>query len=202
MLDDKLKVDIADIGGRTLPYYFPDEKGCQSCHADNALGPVTEQLNVELDYLPAEPASGVFNQLEQMAAIGMFTAPIGDASALPRVTRPEDVTASLQERARSYLHGNCAHCHQPGGWTPPEMDMDLRYDVPLGAARICGVKTQFDTVYKQGKLRIDPGNPTGSSLYNRMVLLGAQRMPPVGTAWSDPLGDQLVFDWISGLTCE
>ena len=44
--------------------------------------------------------------------------------------------------ARAYLHGNCGHCHRPGGWTPPDLDMDLLFTTepelkwPLAMAKL------------------------------------------------------------------
>ena len=32
-----------------------------------------------------------------------------------RLVDPHDTTQTLDDRARSYLHANCAMCHHPGG---------------------------------------------------------------------------------------
>ena len=43
----------------------------------------------------------------------------------PALADPNDENASLDDRARAYLHTNCSGCHRPGG--PPGRNLDLRY---------------------------------------------------------------------------
>jgi hypothetical protein len=185
-------LDVA--GGTTLRYDFPDEQGCRACHGQFALGPRTDQMNYGVSY-----DGELLNQLEALASIGVFAqSDVPDPAQLPALPLPADATAPIDQRARSYLHGNCAHCHRPGGWAPPNMDMDLRITTPFEDARLCGVPRQFDTVYA-GDYRIAPGDLSESAVFNRMLLLDLGRMAPLGTNAIDPLVEPTVGAWIGGL---
>lgn len=196
-LDDDIEVVFElqdDTGAHPLRYYFPDEDGCQHCHSGVSLGPRTAQLNMDVMY---GQATG--NQLEAMAAVGLFSAPIPKSSDLPRLPDPFDATASLEDRARSYLHGNCAHCHRPGGWQPPELTLDLRLETPLAEAEICGVPKQYNLAPGTGDLRLDPGHPDNSMILGRMLVEDLRRMPSIGTFMVDEEGTGVVRDWIASL---
>lgn len=183
-----------ETGLRTLDYYFPDAKGCNYCHADESLGPRTDQLNVPLRY-----GDRLVNQLEAIAELGLFDRALGPVEALPALPNPSDPSASLEDRARSYLHGNCSHCHRPGGWTPPDMTLDLRFGLPLADMRACNERHQSDVAFGSGEYRIVPGKPGESVLWNRMNLEDLGRMPSIGTVWVDRDASQLVHAWISSL---
>ncbi|MBC8071358.1 MAG: hypothetical protein IAG13_23735, partial [Deltaproteobacteria bacterium] len=92
-------------------YLVPDQNACESCHArddvDRVLGPITHQLNV-----PGE--GGGENQLDLWASLGLFDTAPPPAAELPAFAVPSG-DGDLDARARAYLHGNCAHCHRPGG---------------------------------------------------------------------------------------
>lgn len=176
------------LGGEPVPWYFPGVDGCATCHLGGALGPVAAQLDTEYDYDGA-----VRSQLEEMARVGLLDTPSPQA-AQPLV-RPEDAAAPLQDRARSWLHANCAHCHRPDGWTPPEMTMDLRYTTPLPDARLCGEPVQFDQAPDAGAYRLAPGDSGDSAIWGRIVD-SMTPMPPVGTLVLDPLAEDTVRAWI------
>ena len=132
------------------------------------------------------------------AAIGLFEGDVVPTTDAPRPD-PFDPGVPLEERARSYLDVNCAHCHQPGGWRPPEMTMDLRWERSLEDTLICGEPLQFESVVAQGSMRIAPGNIDESNLYQRMITEGLGRMPSLGTGVIDPAGAALIADWILSL---
>jgi uncharacterized repeat protein (TIGR03806 family) len=182
-----------DQGEHELEYVFPDRFACRACHGSapsQALGPRVDQLDrrIELEH-------GHYDQLEQLQAIGLFDrSPPG----LSPMTDPSDATAPLEARARAYLHANCAHCHRPGGWIPPGLDMDLRWSRTFAETRTCDVPPQYFNPWADGSLRIHPGEPDDSLLWQRIDQRGPGQMPPLGTTIADPDAD-VVRAWIADL---
>jgi len=196
LLDAELSTEfVIEDGGveSVLRYSYPSAEACQYCHDDKSLGPRTEQMNRQVIYVDGER-----NQLEALAEFDYFGDSFGDDPAqLPALAEPTGDEA-LDLRTRSYLQGNCAHCHRPGGWQSPDMPMDLRYTTQLADAQICGVFTQFEILGGTGDFRLDPGDPENSALWRRMVRETNGRMP-ARTYLPDPIGSDLIHDWISAL---
>jgi uncharacterized repeat protein (TIGR03806 family) len=191
-------------GGKTVmigqqSWIYPSENDCLTCHtaaAGFALGPETAQLNHDLLYTATGRTA---NQLRTLDAITMFTTPLGDPSLQPAMPDPFDATAPLGQRARAYLHTNCAGCHRTGGPTPSSMD--LRYATLLSATSACDALPQSgDLGIGVGARIIAPGSAANSVLVARMNLRGANQMPPLASAIVDTNGVTLVQQWINGLT--
>lgn len=184
------------LGDETFTWEFPGEQGCQSCHGfgeGEALGPGTTQLNREVVY--GDPlVDAPREQLDALAELGLFLESPGPASQAPRMVDPRDAEAPLEQRARAYLHGNCAYCHLPD-W----MDPDLRWDTPFADMLACGHPTEFPSPDAGGELRIAPGEPERSNLWLRMATHGEDRMPPLGSGRIDAQGLALIEDWIVSL---
>jgi hypothetical protein len=147
------------------------------------------------------PSTGITdNQLETVDHVMMFASPLaGSPDTLPRLADPTNGSASLDDRARAYLHSNCANCHRPSGGTP--VDLDLRYDTALQNTGAC------DTVPQAGMLGIlnariiAPGDAARSTLVARMNRRGNDTaMPPVGSTVIDSAGVTLLTDWVNALT--
>ncbi len=190
-------------GGKTVlidgqDWIFPSEGQCMQCHtsaAGFALGPETAQLNRDFTY----PSTGrTANQLETLDAVTMFTTPLpGPASGLPVLTDPADTSASLDERARAYLHTNCAQCHRPGGPTPSTMD--LRYTTLLADTASCDVMPQHGNLGVMNARLIAPGDAGRSLLIERTARRDSFGMPPLGSNEVDAEGIALLSNWINGL---
>jgi len=174
---------------------FPSRDQCSQCHttvAEDALGPEIAQLNSDLFY----PSSGLTgNQLETLESIGVFDTSLPDVpAALDALPAISDTLVPIDERARAYLHANCAMCHQPGG--PGQGPEDFRYwiDGPsMGAYDV--VPTQNDFGIPDARL-IYPGDPTRSILAHRIGTLAIGRMPPLATEVVDQAGLALISNWI------
>ena len=131
--------------------------------------------------------------------ITLFTTPLGDPALQPALPNPFDTAAPLAQRARAYLHTNCAQCHRSGGPTPSSMD--LRYSTLLSSTNACGAPPQSgDLGLGAGARIIAPGDAAGSVLVARMNRRDASAMPPLASNAVDTAGVALLEQWISSLT--
>ena len=184
------------IGAQT--WIYPSESECMQCHtqaAGRSLGLETAQQNGDLNY----PQTGrTANQITTLNTIGLFNPAITTApAALPAYPDPFGATGTLAERARAYLHSNCAQCHQPGGPTPAAMD--LRYSTPIAQTGICDVAPSAGDLGIANARIVAPGAPARSVLLARTNRRGAQQMPPIGTTVVDTNGVALLQQWIQGM---
>ena len=191
-------------GGKVVPidgqdWIFPDEAECLQCHtsvAGQALGLETSQLNRDFTY----PSTGrTHNQLETLDEIMMFASPLaGTPATLPSMPDPADSDADTGERAREYLHTNCAQCHQPGGPTP--VDIDFRYTTLLANTNACDAAPQAGDLGLVNPRIITPGVASRSVMVARVNRRDSQGMPPLASSIVDADGVVLLSDWIDGLT--
>lgn len=186
-------------------WVFPSREDCATCHTEAAgrsLGPETMQFNGMFDY----PMGKRANQLKTLDHIGVFATSPGDVTKLPKLPTPQYAeSATLEQRARSYLHANCSHCHQPGGTKDPRGNMDLvsidfRYETSLKMMNICNTVPSKDNYSITNVKLLTPGNTELSMISYRMHSKTPKvRMPQIGTGIVDPLGTQIVDDWIKSI---
>jgi hypothetical protein len=162
------------------------------------LGPETAQMN--------RMVAGM-NQIDKLAAAQVFEAPPAQPYKAPLVTPyPSQAgspaaTATVEEKARSYLHANCGFCHRTGG---NYANFDLRYGTSLKDMVVCNVDAKKGAIPNApGKTKIFvPGSDTDSLLWLRMneadPLKG--RMPQVASFMVDHDGTGVVGDWIKSIT--
>ena len=154
-------------------YKIPTENQCMTCHQSNStmtpLGPTILNLNrtIEINGMNV-------NQLSHMQAIGILNNfPLSQA---PQMVDYKDISKSLDDRSRSYLAVNCAHCHNPSAW-----------DIPAGKGFDFRFQTSIEgTGISEGKDRI------------RRSMLN-QEMPFIGTTMLDDEGAALIFEYLESL---
>ena len=195
----RLEIDYIDADGAeaTQTYLVPNLNQCGNCHEVSdrftTLGLTTAQLNLEMDL------EGAPNQLEWLGEMGVIDFD-EDPEPLPRYAHPEDETAPLEDRARAYLHGNCSHCHQPGGGGGRsglvllyEEEDPARYGVcksPVAAGAGAGGR-DYDIV---------PGSPSQSIIPFRMASVDPEiKMPELPNLIADEFGVELIEAWIAGM---
>jgi uncharacterized repeat protein (TIGR03806 family) len=189
---------VRDIGNGQN-WIFPSGDDCLACHTDaanRALGLETAQLNRTLTY----PQTGrTANELITLSHVGLLSPPITVSATQASMPDPADPTASLTNRARAYLHTNCAQCHRPSGPTPSSMD--LRYTTALNMTNACNVSpSSGDLGIGVNARLIAPGNVANSIIVNRANRRDGNQMPPLGSNRVDTDGVALLTQWINGLT--
>jgi putative heme-binding domain-containing protein len=189
---------------REQVWTFHSRTQCMTCH--NAWSEYTLAFNPrQLNVAAAEKDRP--NRLVRLSQDGYVRhvgekdkslPPFDDASAAKELALvpPFDARHPLEERARSYLHANCAHCHRFGGGGG-QVVLELDSAKPLKETEI------LDKPPRQGDFGIpnarllQPGNAYFSVLYYRMCKFGRGRMPHLGSEWPDPQGTELIADWIN-----
>ena len=191
------------VGGKTVTigsqdWIFPSEAQCLACHttaAGRSLGLETGQLNGNLLY----PTTGrTANQLVTLSAINTLSPPIPDPATQQVIPDPYGSSGTVTERARAWLHTNCAFCHRPG--RPTGTNLDLRYTTALAATNTCDVVPQDDLGLPGARI-VAPGAPGSSVLLARIDTRDpGVAMPPLASNLVDDQGVQLITAWINGLT--
>jgi uncharacterized repeat protein (TIGR03806 family) len=178
----------------TQIWHFPSRTQCLQCHTTPAgvsLGPETSQLNADFAY----PNGVTGNQLDTLEHIDVFTAALARRPAYPA---PDDASADLAERARSYLQSNCAMCHRPGS---NFASFDARFSIPFAEMNLCNAVPEKGDLGVAGALRIKPGDPASSLVSLRMHIRDPMtQMPQVGSNVVDSAGVGVIDQWITSLT--
>ena len=181
-------------GTREKTWYYPSRTDCMICHNEKArfvLGVNTEQMNREHAY-----ASGTDNQIRTLQHIGLFDKPLPDRpDKLPRLVDPADESHTVDERVRSYLHANCAHCHQRGGGG--NADIQLFSDIPLDKTLMVNNAPQHGNMGVEGSLLLTPGDAERSVLFTRMNTRTEGGMPHIGSLEVDQDAVELIRQWIN-----
>jgi hypothetical protein len=194
---------------QTIKWSYPSRVDCITCHmpimpsGGSVIGLETIQMNRTV-------MGETMNQIDKLAAMGAFeTAPSKPYKAAliapyPGQSGSPPANATLEQKARSYLHANCAFCHRPDGkWS----GFDVRIDIPLKGTNICnGVPGKGDLGVAGAKL-LTPMDAMKSLMYLRMAAPAATdtsgatgRMPAIGTSVVDPQGTALISQWINATT--
>jgi uncharacterized repeat protein (TIGR03806 family) len=184
-LTETISIQTA-TGVRTQSWYYPSRADCLTCHTANAgyvLGVKTRQLNHDFTY----PSGGTENEVRAWNHLGLFATNLDEAALnhLPALARADDPTRSLEDRARSYLDANCAHCHRPQG-------------TPLARQNLVQGRVLIDERIDGARV-IAPNDVWRSILFMRADTTEAFKMPPLARNTIDEHGMDLLRQWIESL---
>jgi uncharacterized repeat protein (TIGR03806 family) len=113
---------------------------------------------------------------------------------LTHLVSPADTSQSLNLRARSYLHANCAHCHVEAGGGNASVDLDFFTDAPR--TKMFNIPAQSNLGTPGAKL-IAMGHPNESVVLQRIATRGTGQMPPLGSNVVDQAAVKLLNEWIA-----
>jgi len=177
-------------------WVYPSRAQCLLCHTDAAnrtLGLEHLQLNRPATF----PGNRRAHQLRTFEHIGVFEAPLGDTSTIPRVTAIDEPNVPLHQQARDYLHVNCASCHRPDG--TGRARMDLRHGTAWKNTKVCNEEPGIGNIGIDDPVLIAPGQPDRSVLLARMRRRDVHSMPPMGSRLVDTEGLDLITRWIQAM---
>lgn len=197
-IDLKAVPPEAGIGDdNVLSYRIPSSNDCLACHnPDNrVLGVNKLQLT--------KPQSDSSNLLRDWYSAGMFTALPVEHDLNPEIplVALNDLEATIQARARSYLHSNCSLCHHPNYMKRTKFD--ARITTSLDKAMMIGERAHTDYVLIDGRTSeaiIDPGSPESSAMYQRVTTLDDEHsMPYLGRRSVHLEAASVLREWIDNM---
>ena len=195
------QVSWKDFNGKTqnINYLIPNQTQCKSCHMSgkkiSPIGPIAGQLNRDNIY-----HGMIQNQLEYFESQGLLKElpEKGNWPFIP-VWNMLD-SGSLEDRAKAYLHINCAHCHSDVG-PAKNSSLNLTYWETDGRSR--GIfKPPIAAGKGSGNLKysIVPGQPENSILLYRLKSTEpGVMMPEIGRTAFHKEGLALIEAYIKSL---
>jgi putative heme-binding domain-containing protein len=186
----------APDGERMQNWRFHARAECNRCHQvayQKKHGNLNGFSPVQLASLQNNSETSELDRLIDLALIDESAREKGSA----KLANPDDEGASLNQRARSYLHANCSHCHRPGSTGAVTMYWPIDFDEKRTDA--FGVAPQRGTFGISDANIVSPGKPGHSTLLYRVLTTGTGRMPLIGSHEVDEEGTQLLSEWITSL---
>ena len=193
-------LEVADAhapgGRRGQRWRFHARSECIRCHMVRVAEPHGNLNAFEPHQLASAKAAGGSTELERLTQLGLIERG-GSTNRFALLVNPQDEAASLEQRARSYLHANCSHCHRPdaGGAVPMYWSINFEPD-RLKAIDVKPARGEFGIA--DAKI-IAPAHPDHSTLVYRLLTAGSGRMPLIGSSEVDEEGAALVRRWIGTL---
>lgn len=210
----RIPYSVIDAEGEPFEgeYVVPTWPQCRQCHerandfgqgagverATHLLGLVTPQVDMMVEH-----EGEMVNQIAWLAEQDVFADESVTTSEHPPLVDPLNEAETLEDRARSYMHANCAHCHRPGGAAARSGLFLMRWQEDESRLGFC--KQPVAPGAGTGGLFFDivPGNSAESILTFRMNSTDPQiKMPELTNLLVDDFGVELVEDWIDSLEAQ
>lgn len=172
------------LDGEDFAYVVPNENQCAGCHVSDMT---------TRDFHPLGATAPQFRDRSRMVVAGVMR----PDTFITQIDY-QDEHYSLNDRARSYLAANCAHCHNPVGPADTSgLDLSLTAD-DLRAVGRCKPPIAAGSGTGGRTFSIQPGDPDGSIMTYRMASTkpGAM-MPELGRSLAHEEGVALIRDWIA-----
>ncbi|MCK7598483.1 hypothetical protein M0G74_14475 [Microbulbifer sp. CAU 1566] len=200
---DAKRLQLTNVSGdsEAFTYVVPDANQCAGCHADNhtqkairPIGPRARHLNKEFTY-----QNGTENQLLFWQQTGYLSG-MPELALVPHNVSYRDTSASLEERARSYLDINCGHCHNPSGAADTSGLMLHSAEQDLRRLGVCKPPVAAGTGSGNRLFAIVPGSPSDSILNFRVESTSpGAMMPELGRSLVHEEGTELLEAWIASM---
>lgn len=196
-------VDITTVGGgtRTQTWHFPSNSDCINCHNHankGGLGLKSRYLNTDYTY---DETGITANQLVTLSHLGILDTSISDADTDEIYTnkRLDDLSANLDEKARSYLDLNCAYCHRRDNSIRTNFDLRVYNNLEATELLTSGILTPLGIAPDEEI--IYAGDASKSILFHRMNSVDVSvMMPPISKTIIDQPAVDLVEQWINQLS--
>jgi uncharacterized repeat protein (TIGR03806 family) len=180
-------------------YTYPSSAECNRCHtqgANRVLGFSQLQLNREI----VSPDGEEQNQLAWLVSQNILGTSTLTNPHLPAMPSYRDAEVPTELRARSFMHANCAHCHNPST-AAGQLPFDLRFETPFSRMAFCNQPAERHSFELPDPKLIEPGHADQSVAQLRIDSADASlRMPPLGQVRHDLVGMDVMRDWINQMT--
>ena len=182
---------------KKVRYRAPNINQCKSCHEiDNRImpiGPKGRNMNINFGYY-----SGQENQIQYWSRNMILKNIPKRLKSNPAIWNNN--MFPIEDRARSYLDANCAHCHRRGGSASSSgFYLDLEEKVPV----TLGIKKRPVAAGRGSgnfKYIIEPGNAKESILLFRMMSTDPGiMMPELSRSLNHEEAIPLIEEWIKEL---
>lgn len=185
---------------KSVNYRIPSSSECLTCHnvleKPIPIGPKPQNLNFNLNY-----TDGNANQIDKWEDFGYLNS--GTPANPLSMVNYNDMSKSLDERMRSYLDINCAHCHNAEGHCN-YLPINLEFNQTLNPENlgICIVPNINISGFVGEEVThiVKPGQPNQSAMYQRIKSdLENIRMPMIGRSLIHDEAVTLTNQWINTL---
>ncbi len=194
---------------KSANYRIPSEEQCIVCHKAKKvvgeeeltvhipIGIKPQNLNFDLNY-GTDSKNQLTKWIEQGYLDGNFTLPSVENSTV----NYNDTSKSLEDRARSYVDINCAHCHQADrhcDYRPMRFAFHETFNNQTNMGVCVNTMDMQDFPAALSKI-VTPGNKNRSMLYYRLNTENPGYMMPLhGRSIIHEEGVSLIESWINSL---
>jgi uncharacterized repeat protein (TIGR03806 family) len=188
-------IDANDVT-RQVDFRIPSGAECLTCHKKDSraipIGPKPQHLKMTYAY-----ADGAMDQLDKWEQVGYLAA--GAPANIESTVRWDDQSADLNDRVRSYLDMNCAHCHAEGSHCDYR-PMRFAFSETVDAVNMGVCVPPEDVLLPALTNIVTSGNPGRSMMHYRLASTDESvRMPLLGRTLVHEEGLALITAWIESL---